>query len=369
MLAPLDPDFDPLVSWLLARGGAVGAICLRGVGPERGIYATADIASGDTLLRVPMECCLSDEVARATPAGRAVVAGWEGPAREALTLAAALAELRVANPPEWQAWLRSVPTRVPGHPAQFSPGERRAWVGTSVGVMLPDIAARHAAEWRWLREYTAGFAAITEAEWAEVRTLVTSRQYHLHPYEGTALVPIADLFNHARNPEVEWHYDRGERAFTMSARRAVSAAAPLHTSYGAKSNARLLLHYGFTLPDNPDDDVLVDFGRLGVVSLGHALRSGNAIDLCRQLLITGGRPGQRRRGWRRFASALGRLRSGLPASTFVLAQSENLARVVAGERAVIDTWLARCSAGAVSRSAGVLGPVVGRRRTRINWSA
>ena len=346
--ARLDPVFDPLVAWLRGRGGFVGAIGLAGEGPARGIVATAPIERGESLLRVPLSACIGEETARGTRVGAAVHAGWRGPAREAVTLAAALLELRAENRADYLPFLNTMPACLDGRPSALSTADLRASHGTAAGDLLGDIAARHDDEWAWLCRLAEAPRCAGVAEWSEARALVTSRQHFLHPYEGTALVPVADLFNHARQPDVDWHFDRDEGVFEVRARQSAVAGTPLNTHYGAKSNARLWVHYGFTLPDNPDDDVLLALPHFGVAGLGFPPWGGDVAAVRLALRIDGGTPAQRRRGWRRLARLLARQRAGLPPVSQQHPAALHLGRIVAGERAVIDTWLARCARGATT---------------------
>lgn len=346
MLRPAEnPLFDDLASWVRSRGGFVGSITAVGSGSSRGMVATSALAAGELLLRLPHAACLGDAVARKTRSGAAVLAGWEGPGREAVALTAALVELREAGAAEWLPYLATLPARVEGNPASYALAERLAFAGTAVGPLLRDLALRHHDEWLWLRGCSELPPSFSAQDWADARALVTSRQHFLHPYEGTALVPVGDLFNHARRPDVAWTFDRDRGVFEVHARGAVPAGTQLHTSYGAKSNSRLLVHYGFTLAENADDDVLVDFGCHGVAAMGYPRGGGDIPGIRRALRIDGGTPAQRRRGWRQLARLLLRERAELPVVPAGHPAAVDLGRIVAGERAVLDTWLRRCSAG------------------------
>jgi hypothetical protein len=342
---PPDADFPALVAWLQARGGHVGPLVLAGEGAGRELYATEEIERGQLLLSVPLAACLGSDRARETSAGAAVHAGWRGPAPEGVGLAAAVAELRASDHPDWRPYLRMLPDRVEGRPVGLTGSDRHACEGTLVGALLGDIEARHHAEWSWLSTASGLDLEGDAASWSELRALVTSRQYQLHPYEGTALVPVADLFNHSRSPDVDWSFDRDLGRFEVRARRAASAGVPLRTSYGGKSNARLLVHYGFTLAENADDEVLLDLGQLGVVCLGFPRWGTDLAHLRRGLGIEGGTPAARRSGWRRLERALLARREALPSVPAAHPARVHLERVVRGERRVIDAWLTRCEKG------------------------
>lgn len=295
--------FQALVGWVRERGGYVGP--LRAVG--RRLEAATTLDARQEVLRVPISACLTERVARATAIGARLPAEWTGPA----VLAAASIELRRER--EWAPFFATLPTWVGGHPNHLP----AAWLaGTTVGDTLPEVQAIHRAEWEWLRDELP----LSEEEWRDARTVVTSRQFDVG--EGTALVPIADLFDHALDPELDWVVE--DRALVMRTSRVVPAGTTLHDTYGRKSNARLMLHYGFALPDNPDDETVVDFGAAGLVTLSHAV-DNPGVALAREVI-----------GAQGVMDVLVARREGLP-----IGASGVVRHLVDGERAVLDTWIQR----------------------------
>lgn len=69
------------------------------------------------------------------------------------------------------------------------------------------------------------------------------------------LFPVLDMMNHDLNSRVHWNFDPGR--FTVSIGDAVSDGAEVFNSYGPKSNDELLLGYGFCIPNNTNDKVLM----------------------------------------------------------------------------------------------------------------
>lgn len=70
-----------------------------------------------------------------------------------------------------------------------------------------------------------------------------------------ALFPVLDILNHHHDSHVDWSFDPGR--FTVSISDAVPPGEELYNNYGPKSNDELLLGYGFVIPDNPNDKVLL----------------------------------------------------------------------------------------------------------------
>lgn len=70
-----------------------------------------------------------------------------------------------------------------------------------------------------------------------------------------------DAFNHARDQKVSWIGATKETPTISIVRHSTSIAGQeLFIDYGAKPNAELILGYGFAVPDNADDTILLRVG-------------------------------------------------------------------------------------------------------------
>lgn len=229
-------------------GGFVGALEVRRPpGGVRGLYAGADIAAGDVLLEVPRRCQLTPEDALGCVPVEAVRALAGGMADHVLL---ALLLLRTADDPAWRPFHDGLPASLPGHPLFWSDADL-AWLdGTSLRRLVEDRRSLLEEELRGLR--ALGVAVV--GDWQRARTLVSSRVFSGEG-AGVALVPFADLMNHAFVSQVTWGFE-AER-FVLRARVPIRAGDEVCDDYGQKSNGRLLLHYGFTMPDNPEAECVV----------------------------------------------------------------------------------------------------------------
>ena len=81
--------------------------------------------------------------------------------------------------------------------------------------------------------------------------MVTSRAFEaatVHPlYEQKMMVPFLDMFNHRRDPNVKWEYNRdGNSGFYVHALTSIKRGEELFGHYGeGLTNKDLLLSYGF----------------------------------------------------------------------------------------------------------------------------
>jgi hypothetical protein len=69
------------------------------------------------------------------------------------------------------------------------------------------------------------------------------------------LFPVVDIPNHLPDAKMNWSYDPG--LFSIALAQPVGSGSEIYNNYGPKGNDELLLGYGFCLPHNPFDKVLL----------------------------------------------------------------------------------------------------------------
>jgi Rubisco LSMT substrate-binding/SET domain len=106
----------------------------------------------------------------------------------------------------------------------------------------------------------------TFENWQWAFTMLFSRAIRLRSLkqgETLALVPYADLINHSPFSQAyidareagDWIFKNGEEEVILFADRAYRRMEQVYISYGPKSNAELLLLYGFAVERNPFNSV------------------------------------------------------------------------------------------------------------------
>lgn len=135
------------------------------------------------------------------------------------------------------------------------------------------------AEWR--REWEACRAVVSNVDtrWGvlftwelflESATHVSSRAFpssllsrnptlHSSPSTEPVLLPGVDALNHARAYPVSWVVADAEN-ISLVIHTPASAGEELFNNYGAKPNSEFILGYGFSLPNNPDDTIVLKIG-------------------------------------------------------------------------------------------------------------
>lgn len=250
----------PLADWLLRHGGSLGPLQLRSGAAGRGVFATGELCAGAAVLCVPAVCLIGVRTAGLVPAARFICDTWSGLVRSHILLAAFLAHAHRVGDRHFAPYLATLPTAMPQHPLFFSPPEIKLLRGTGFLSLVTARRERLTEEWELLQRAAPGLSDLGCREWWLARSLVTSRAFARETGRAPTLVPLADLLNHSLTPGVDWDFGPQSADFAMHATQTIVAGSELHDSYGRKSNGRLLLHYGFVLPDNPIEECVLDLG-------------------------------------------------------------------------------------------------------------
>lgn len=317
-----------LIAWIAAAGGRVGPLRIARSRGGLGVFAAAELDEGELLLELPGACLLTTDRAAETAAGRTIAGEWRGPSHDQILLAALLV---ARDDPGLDVYRASLPTRLPGLPLYYTPAEAEELCQTSLGWRMRERHAQIEEEVVWLRGNAAGMAGLGEAEWFFARAQVGSRCFYLGELHGEALVPLADILNHAPVPDTRWQLEAGGK-FVLRAIRRLGAGSELHHSYGEISNARLLLNYGFTQADNPVRVCPLELPGCGELMLSDV--DPEALQLVRAHV---GEDADLR-----VRAACAERLAGLPALTGAepAGRLGDVARVVADERGVLLGWLA-----------------------------
>jgi hypothetical protein len=82
--------------------------------------------------------------------------------------------------------------------------------------------------------------------------------HHTSKRDSIALVPLLDFLNHQPNERIHAAFDTALDAFVIQAQHDYPPHAQVFLNYGPHDNQFLLVEYGFTVPNNPYNGVLVD---------------------------------------------------------------------------------------------------------------
>lgn len=235
----LTPSFNGLGA-LLRRGQANPNMKLRVVdrtfeATGAGLAAATSFQPGDVVMEIPNE----DE--------SFILGSGSGDAKERLVLGL-LKEFR-DDQSRWRLWLDALP-RQPQNLASMGLTHRKALASLPIAVMLDQFEelVEGAAKEAEKQAFDPPFSK-EEIRWAA--SVMESRAHSVG--DDRVLSPFAAMANHhpdkSKALQVRWTPGRSARQYL--APNAIAAGDEVFTHYGAHSNLRLLMQYGFTLPNNP----------------------------------------------------------------------------------------------------------------------
>lgn len=282
-----------LLSWLSNSSDFYSKVEVRDtVSSQRGLYATTDLSPGATILRIPSSHLIPSNLARRTPHVAAVLTAVQADQLQeklpdALNDSAALllflvAELARERESRYHLWFQTLPKRFT---IPFSQPKEQVDLLLAGTPLLPLLNTLRAELREMYDEWFIPYAVQRyphhypshKCSWNTflyVHAIIESRAFKID--NETMLVPLADMANH--QPHSLPNRNAKARGWAVVNSRAeaerlaeggiLQKGLELHAtdsgvrrgdevciSYGDLPNWQLLLHYGFSLPNNPDDSV------------------------------------------------------------------------------------------------------------------
>ncbi len=251
--------FSEFEQWLLDCGAVFPDLYLkRYTGDVRGVHCKRRVSPYVCLLQVPLKCLITDHMGRTeTELGRQLFASSAQLSTPNL-VAVIIYILTTREDAEhfFQPYYRILPKDYSNFPIFWSE-EQLAWLQGS--PLVEDIAERKRnmrADYDECVRAVPAFRRFSLDEFLEVRTAVGSRNFGIvvHGNKRTAMVPYADMLNHYRPRETSWTFEDAKDAFTITSLSALQPGQQVMDSYGKKCNAKFLLHYGFAVESNREED-------------------------------------------------------------------------------------------------------------------
>jgi histone-lysine N-methyltransferase SETD3 len=257
-----DPQLASLVHWLQQAGAMIHQLHVVSLGGgERGLRALSELTPNETLLRIPRQCVLTVDDARASEIGQLLEAHARFDDERTYLLAFILRERERGEDSFWKPFVDVLPKSFPTHPFFFDKQELSLLNGSFAQGMVEhqrlNLANRHAH----LCQHVPGFKRFTLEQFIWAHFAVVSRTFSV--MQGgrltTCMVPLADMLNDGRPWNSRWALSEDEQSFVVEAAEAIAGGQEILTSYGSKHNLHLLVQYGFVYADNAHDEVMLIF--------------------------------------------------------------------------------------------------------------
>lgn len=254
----LQKKFDEFNRWLKSNGAEFPALDFRvyadGV---RGVYTQCDIPADTQLVKVPLACLITDDMARKTPVGRRLdkFSSRLSVPNHCQVLVYMLLSRKKGNS-FFQPYYDILPESFDNFPI-FWGKDKLAWLrGSSLVDEIQERRKNMRSDYQTICHAVPEFEQFTFEEFLWCRTAVGSRNFSIivNGQKVTAMVPLADMLNHFRPRETSWTFDNAQQGFTITSLKSLGGNCQVMDSYGKKCNSKFLLHYGFTIEQNREAD-------------------------------------------------------------------------------------------------------------------
>jgi len=246
----------------------------------RGLLARRDVSDGDELLKIPLRLCLTKDSARKAMGEDAL----PEEINEFLAIACQLIKEKyvLGEKSKFKAYIGVLPETNEVNPTFAWKDEDLEFLeGSPVVAATRSMQNKLRSEFESLLGGENGLATrfpdrfpkehFTYENWIWAFTMLFSRAIRLRSLaqgEALAMVPYADLINHSPFSQAyidarasgDWLVKTGEEEIILFADRGYRRMEQIYISYGPKSNADLLLLYGFAVERNPFNSVDVTVG-------------------------------------------------------------------------------------------------------------
>ncbi|TFY63912.1 hypothetical protein EVJ58_g2957 [Rhodofomes roseus] len=278
-------DISTFIEWLSNNGGKFHRnVSFRAEPSGYSVVARQDIPSDTAVVYCPFNLAITPDISRRaitsilTSTDHSSLDNWS----ERQLICSYICLHWILSEPSHRdilvhwPYLKTLPSadklRTPLH---FTHNELEAFRGSNLYGATLDRQREWQQEWRECQDFlsAANPAWASDFTWERYLTAATYLSSRAFPSTllssepsliSTAsshpvLLPGVDALNHARAHPVSWVVNAPDRRSRSSCAQ-TPRAAELFNNYGPKPNAELILGYGFSLPHNPDDTIVLKIG-------------------------------------------------------------------------------------------------------------
>jgi hypothetical protein len=253
----LNSSEKTLAAWFRQEGGRINGAAFGVRNGLRGLFANRDIRKGDVVMHVPRHLYLTVEGASHTALGLRLKE--RGPVGTHTMIGMEMIRGR-HNACFWAPMINATPGTFDGRPENW---QRPDW------NLLAGSAAQRLGRsyWRYMvRQFKLVRNALPRHErpslrdfrWAYQASATRTFTLTIDGHKTCGMVPLAEMFNHAIEPNCQWGGDHS-RHFDITAKRDIAEGTELTITYGRVPGTRLLGQYGFFIDDNPHDTATLAF--------------------------------------------------------------------------------------------------------------
>lgn len=259
-----DKLFKILIEWLLENGSEFPHLKIEHINENfRGIVSNKNIKKNKVILKVPEKCIITYTKAKNSEVGKELEkSGYENYSSHTVIALYILQEK--LNPNSfWKPYLDILPPNYADFPQFYMKNEIDHLENSFIVDMIKSRNLSLEKEFRNLVKALCVFGKkITLRDYIWARIAVVSRVFQINlskEKKDQGLVPMADMLNHSIEPGTKWSYVPDEDSFVIVSDKLLFNNKEVFDTYGPKCNSRYLVNYGFTLPDNHQNNQAVIF--------------------------------------------------------------------------------------------------------------
>eukprot|EP01041_Mallomonas_annulata_P007887 gene7887-16145_t len=266
-------DENVLHKWVRENGGFIGSIetttsvtianNLRSC--EREVFSTSSIQLDELVLAIPRNCIITKSMGEKTCVGLLLAKSDQQLLNDGSYLTLVLFEEREKSKSMESNIYKNIMQYLPTitdlrhMPFYWNEEELIELTGSPLLELLSERRNSLSKDYITLCNISKTFQeTVTQSEFSWIYSALISRTFTFNvesQYASALVVPIADMLNDAKDPDLFWDWDTDSDRFTLRATRAIATGLPLHISYGCIPNYARLFNYGYTMDQDLLDDV------------------------------------------------------------------------------------------------------------------
>ncbi len=262
-----EDKFAAFVHWMKEHGARFPDQHLVKYTEEcRGVHAKKDIPADEQIAYIPLKLLIHEGHGQETDVGAKV---WNSPnnnvivpAHTQVIIFMMLSGAREAARGEecssfYAPYFRILPENFDCFPIFWTEEELSWLAGSDLVRQIRDRRRNIIADYHEVSRICPSFGErFTEDDFLWCRTAVGSRNFgiNINGIKRTTMVPWADMLNHFRPRETSWTFSNEQQGFTMTSLKPLAGGQQIMDSYGKKCNSKFLMHYGFAIEKNREED-------------------------------------------------------------------------------------------------------------------
>ena len=237
----------------------------------RGVQALEDFEAGETAITIPFDLVITSHMGKQRPMGQAMSKILDKMSDYVFDnyLVLYLLEFAIEKPTEYtihRPYLNLLPEGLDSMsslPVTWNSTQAEELLSETSFVYTVQQKQKEifAGDYENFKYYIPGFSQFTYEQYLWARLIVLSRAFEWDNDDdpGLALVPFADMMNHANQRSywsegraLDWVFNHTSNTYIVTFDRDVAAGDETTFTYMSVCNSKYLLYYGFTLEENFD---------------------------------------------------------------------------------------------------------------------